>query len=200
MLRPQVFALYSEGEEAVQIGLVASETPGHRRRPREPARGRALPAGAPTWYWNARGGSYTDGGAFAFTVSETGGRRELVCTDKFGRSIGPDPEKLVPFRRAGRPRSPFRCRSRWTRSPRDLRTRRPAPASLGYGDLRSYLVAIEGLATDAGGVRRAIAALTLLMDRRVPTGRQAQRCNNRPKKDAGQSSTSPSAPRTASMS
>src|SRR5208337_4058641 len=38
-------------------------------------------------YWNARGGSYTDGGAFIFTVSEAGEGHTLTCTDKFGREI-----------------------------------------------------------------------------------------------------------------
>jgi len=35
-------------------------------------------------YWYARGGSYTDGGAFVFTINE---EKNLVCTDKFGKLI-----------------------------------------------------------------------------------------------------------------
>ncbi|MEM3523370.1 MAG: glutamate synthase, partial [Thermoproteota archaeon] len=35
-------------------------------------------------YWYARGGSYTDGGAFIYTVDRHG---NLTCTDKFGRKI-----------------------------------------------------------------------------------------------------------------
>lgn len=39
-------------------------------------------------YWNARGGSHTDGGAFIFTIEdEDGGGKRLTCTDKFGRVI-----------------------------------------------------------------------------------------------------------------
>ncbi len=39
-------------------------------------------------YWNARGGSYTDGGAFIFSVQEKApGTLELTCCDKFGREI-----------------------------------------------------------------------------------------------------------------
>ena len=41
-------------------------------------------------YWNARGGSYTDGGSFIFTVKDkesSPGQKELSCTDKFGRVI-----------------------------------------------------------------------------------------------------------------
>jgi glutamate synthase domain-containing protein 3 len=36
-------------------------------------------------YWYARGGSYTDGGAFIFTVDQSG--KDLICTDKFGQRI-----------------------------------------------------------------------------------------------------------------
>ena len=36
-------------------------------------------------YWFARGGSYTDGGAFIFTVDQSNG--DLVCTDKFGQQV-----------------------------------------------------------------------------------------------------------------
>jgi glutamate synthase domain-containing protein 3 len=43
-------------------------------------------------YWNARGGSYTDGGAFIFTVKGN----ELVITDKFGRRISVDKEHDCP--------------------------------------------------------------------------------------------------------
>jgi hypothetical protein len=41
-------------------------------------------------YWTARGGSASDGGAFMFTVKDTGkgdGSKQLICTDKFGRIV-----------------------------------------------------------------------------------------------------------------
>jgi len=108
MLRPQVFALFendvhpepasskggTHGEEKVQIGLIASERQAiHaclRSLSAEDARFKPL---ADT-YWNARGGSYTDGGAFRFTVfprempGTTGLRAyELECKNKFGESV-----------------------------------------------------------------------------------------------------------------
>jgi glutamate synthase domain-containing protein 1/glutamate synthase domain-containing protein 3 len=82
MLRPQVFAL-QEGE--VKIGLVASE------KQAIDATVSSLAHDDPRFYpmadkyWYARGGSYTDGGAFIFTVDES--RRDLTCTDKFGQVI-----------------------------------------------------------------------------------------------------------------
>jgi hypothetical protein len=66
MLRPQVFALFENGE--AQIGLIASE------RQAINAFLRSLAGEDPRYqpfadrYWAARGGSHTDGGAFRFAV------------------------------------------------------------------------------------------------------------------------------------
>ena len=92
MLRPQVFALYENLDtvEPVQIGLIASERQAInaclRSLSAEDSRFQPLA----DRYWVARGGSYTDGGAFRFTVQvrvdETHpAKAELVCEDKFGR-------------------------------------------------------------------------------------------------------------------
>jgi glutamate synthase domain-containing protein 1 len=91
MLRPQVFAL-QQGVEA--IGFAASE-----KQAIDAALASLAQEDPRFWsradrYWNARGGSHTDGGAFLFTVQPTGtGTATLVCTDKFGRRIEPDPAK-----------------------------------------------------------------------------------------------------------
>ena len=87
MLRPQVFAL-QEGE--VQVGLICSEKQAIDATlaslEREDPRFRPIA----DKYWNARGGSYTDGGAFIFNLQDTGdgsGNKHLICTDKFGTVI-----------------------------------------------------------------------------------------------------------------
>ncbi len=85
MLRPQVFAL-QEGE--VQIGLICSEKQAIDATlislQREDSRFRPIA----DKYWNARGGSYTDGGAFIFSLKDTGsGNKQLICSDKFGKVI-----------------------------------------------------------------------------------------------------------------
>ena len=68
MLRPQVFAL-QEGE--VQIGLICSEKQAIDATlislEREDPRFRPIA----DKYWNARGGSYTDGGSFIFSLKDT---------------------------------------------------------------------------------------------------------------------------------
>ncbi len=84
MLRPQVFAI-QEGD--VSIGLVASEKQAIdatlHSLAGEDGRFRLVA----DRYWNARGGSHTDGGAFVFTVQGTNGASTLTCTDKFGKVI-----------------------------------------------------------------------------------------------------------------
>lgn len=99
MLRPQVFALYeSAGEGAgvgapVQIGLIASERQAINACMRSLAAEDARFLPLADKYWVARGGSYTDGGAFTFTVSKDEQKYHLVCQDKFGSptSIAPRP-------------------------------------------------------------------------------------------------------------
>ena len=86
MLRPQVFAM-QEGE--VQIGLICSE------KQAIDATLKSLSAEDPRFcpvadhYWNARGGSSTDGGAFIFTVKDAGkgGEKVLTCANKFGEPV-----------------------------------------------------------------------------------------------------------------
>jgi glutamate synthase domain-containing protein 1/glutamate synthase domain-containing protein 3 len=105
MLRPQVFAL-QEGE--VSIGLICSE------KQAIDATLASLAAEDPRFtptadiYWNARGGSFTDGGAFLLTVTPKEGKSaangngngrvhpdyELRVTNKFG-----DPVRVLPGQR-----------------------------------------------------------------------------------------------------
>lgn len=106
MLRPQVFAL-QEGE--VSIGLICSE------KQAIDATLASLASEDPRFtpvadtYWNARGGSHTDGGAFLLTVSPTNGKAnvsgngngngqsktgyELRVTNKFGDPVATLPGK-----------------------------------------------------------------------------------------------------------
>jgi glutamate synthase domain-containing protein 1/glutamate synthase domain-containing protein 3 len=86
MLRPQVFALSDSGE--VQIGLICSEKQAIDATLRGLAREDPRFCPVADKYWNARGGSSTDGGAFIFTVGEDAqGRKRLSVADKFGREV-----------------------------------------------------------------------------------------------------------------
>jgi glutamate synthase domain-containing protein 1/glutamate synthase domain-containing protein 3 len=84
MLRPQVFAL-QEGD--VKIGLIASERQAIDACLRSIAAEDERFAAKADFYWNARGGSHTDGGAFVFTLDRQMETPRLKCFDKFGREI-----------------------------------------------------------------------------------------------------------------
>ncbi|MFH2008543.1 MAG: glutamate synthase, partial [bacterium] len=88
MLRPQVFAL-QHGE--VSIGIVASEKQAIDNTLAVLAAQDSRFRTVADRYWNARGGSYTDGGAFAFELQRSGegagAGYALRCTDKFGRPV-----------------------------------------------------------------------------------------------------------------
>jgi glutamate synthase domain-containing protein 1/glutamate synthase domain-containing protein 3 len=91
MLRPQVFAWQestAEDGSKVSIGLAASEKQGI-----DAALESLAEADKRFWpradkFWNARGGSHTDGGAFLFTVQpDEDGAAQLTVQDKFGAQI-----------------------------------------------------------------------------------------------------------------
>lgn len=87
MLRPQVFA-YHDGE--VQVGLICSEKQAIDATLASLAREDHRICPIADKYWNARGGSHTDGGAFVFTIMgdpEKPGQKRMVCTDKFGEEV-----------------------------------------------------------------------------------------------------------------
>ncbi len=178
MLRPQVFAL-QEGE--ISVGIIASEkqaidatlTSLHHEDPRVcPVADRC---------WNARGGSYTDGGAFTFTVTADG---RLSCTNKFGDPVTTPPGQIhhhlairvAPVARTGgAPHHAFRG----ARGPEpDVSSDatlsaqgRAGLVSWDYGALETWLDAVRAAARagdDARGI--VLNALTFLIDRRLPTG------------------------------
>ncbi|MEE4353517.1 MAG: hypothetical protein V2J25_11675 [Desulfatiglans sp.] len=96
MLRPQVFALHN-GQ--VQVGLVCSEKQAidatlKSLSDEDPRIGTVADR-----YWNARGGSHTDGGAFIFNLDKkekNPTERTLTCVDKFGSEVTV-PEDQVPY-------------------------------------------------------------------------------------------------------
>lgn len=101
MLRPQVFAFEDasfRGGEG-RIALIASEKQAidsclqSLERAGSPFR---YPADR---YWNARGGSHSDGGAFAFTFDKR--TRRLSATDKFGCEVRVPKTDAVVARAAG---------------------------------------------------------------------------------------------------
>ena len=106
MLRPQVFAYQDftwreepganidgrHREPAPAIGIIASEKQAIDGT-LDALAASGLPFKKPAdRYWNARGGSHSDGGAFVFTLDGAG---RLAAADKFGNAVtvkGPEPK------------------------------------------------------------------------------------------------------------
>jgi len=96
MLRPQVFALH-DGQ--VQVGLICSEKQAIDATLRSLSDEDPRVGTVADKYWNARGGSYTDGGAFIFNLGgngSTAGVKDLTCLDKFGKEVRV-PSGQVPY-------------------------------------------------------------------------------------------------------
>ncbi len=82
MLRPQVFA-FVDGE--VQIGIIGSEKQAIDATLASLAKDDKRICPVADKYWNARGGSYSDGGAFIFDIiPDDKGKYRIECKDKFG--------------------------------------------------------------------------------------------------------------------
>jgi glutamate synthase domain-containing protein 1/glutamate synthase domain-containing protein 3 len=180
MLRPQVFALQDNGD--VQIGLICSEKQAIDATLRSLAKEDMRFCPVADRYWNARGGSSTDGGAFVFTVGENGdGKKKMTCTDKFGREVKLNIGSV-------------RCdnlseEDEKAEAPQELKDkvdgwlRQGAPAGVDAifqhaqglpdwkaGDLKRFCRLIVDGATDAATIATAVEALTLLRDRRFYYG------------------------------
>ena len=87
MLRPQVFALH-DGQ--VQVGLICSEKQAIDATLRSLSDEDPRVGTVADRYWNARGGSYADGGSFIFSLEQKPGEsqeRRLRCVDKFGQEV-----------------------------------------------------------------------------------------------------------------
>jgi len=181
MLRPQVFAL-QKGD--FQIGLICSE------KQAIDATLQSLATEDPRFgtvadkYWNARGGSYTDGGAFIFTVSRNGGSDyALTCTDKFGREISvPREQEPYDFANAG---APIRLESRAGKE-LDARLGEKSAEEIykslarrfkdwKYGKIRSVMDHLVHVAREDHNKGKVIDVLTLLLDRRYPLGAKRRR-------------------------
>lgn len=181
MLRPQVFAL-SKGE--VEIGLICSEKQAIDATLRSLAREDARFCAVADRYWNARGGSSTDGGAFIFSLEERDGRKRLCCTDKFGRPVvleaGAGRCDLPPGDAAeDRPPADVlqSVRDALKRGDGEGLFRRTAEAIRDWtpGQVRGFCAAVRNAADHGGQKAAAIDALTLLRDRHYDTGAK-RRC------------------------
>ncbi|MCJ7596603.1 MAG: hypothetical protein MUO52_17700, partial [Desulfobacterales bacterium] len=175
MLRPQVFALH-DGQ--IQLGLICSE------KQAIDATLRSLSDEDPRFgtsadlYWNARGGSYTDGGAFVFNLDANGAERRLTCEDKFGREIRA-PEGQIPYlpgrviyalEDEGRERFDIERFFELQRPDLLFEYLVEGVETWGYADLMDCFRQIRAWALKGDAYFEvALAALTRMIDRRYPT-------------------------------
>ena len=181
MLRPQVFAL-QKGE--VEIGLICSEKQAIDATLQSLAREDPRFGTLADRYWNARGGSYTDGGAFIFSVQEKApGVLELTCSDKFGREI-----TVPPDRQPYDFRIPITDDGLEAGNKKKLKERLPSGdipglfndwisflAESDYRRLGSWIRYLVELARSEKLKPEVLELLTLILDRRYPTGPKRRR-------------------------
>ncbi|MBN1452183.1 MAG: hypothetical protein JW963_14295 [Anaerolineales bacterium] len=172
MLRPQVFALQEVGNGGPSIGFAASEKQGIDAALESLAAEDARFWARADRYWNARGGSHTDGGAFIFSVNPNGNGKpsKMVCTDKFGREVGIDASYL-PYQKNGDPGTESDTVVLPELDTSELLDwfKKQIP-TWEYGEFKQALGAlVQGTDTDTRR-KRAIQVLTGLIDRRYPTG------------------------------
>jgi glutamate synthase domain-containing protein 1/glutamate synthase domain-containing protein 3 len=171
MLRPQVFALQDPGNGGPAVGFAASEKQAIDAALESLAAEDTRFWGRADLVWNARGGSHTDGGAFAFTVvRENDGSARLECADKFGRPI-----------RVEEPAAVRQCRSApaigadesalpWGGAAEVLAHVVDRIRTWSYPDAQRFCHRLTSRFGDDHGRRLGLESLALLIDRRYPTG------------------------------
>ncbi|MDP2156196.1 MAG: glutamate synthase [Nitrospirota bacterium] len=182
MLRPQVFAL-QKGE--VEIGLICSEKQAIDATLESLAKEDPRFGKVADHYWNARGGSYTDGGAFIFGVKETEpGKMALTCTDKFGRLVDVPTDQPPLDSRARLQTVPGASADQAKDILKDLSEKnmdkifadlKERFLEWDYAQFSAFLDDIISLAQRDEQRETSITLLSLLLDRRYPTGKMRRR-------------------------
>jgi glutamate synthase domain-containing protein 1/glutamate synthase domain-containing protein 3 len=175
MLRPQVFA-FCDGD--VQVGLIASEKQAIDATLLSLSKDDIRICPVADRYWNARGGSHTDGGAFIFNLAEESGRLRMTCTDKFGKSVSL-PEGAEPYDFASETYLSHKVSEGIEKKIRDLTESNAADlnryiceniSAWSYDDLRAVCRTITENVKNTKRFDVAITAFTMLHDYRYPIG------------------------------
>ncbi len=184
MLRPQVFALH-DGE--VQVGLVCSEQQAIDATLKSLSEEDPRIGTVADMYWNARGGSYTDGGSFIFNLDrkEPGSiERVISCVDKFGREIKVEKEQdaYLPdqqYFEMGDAGSDTAEAAKYLEASNGdglFEYFKDAVTKLNYDGLMKFLKAVKAEALKSNtNLDTAVYALTKLIDIRYTTGDKKRR-------------------------
>ena len=178
MLRPQVFAIH-DGQ--IQVGLICSEQQAIDATLKSLSDEDPRIGTKADLYWNARGGSHTDGGSFIFSLEKAdsnSGYRHMACCDKFGKEIKVTGDQVAYL--PGRVYYIMEDHARGNFNiPEFFELQRPELLSAyiidnirtwDYSDLMQCLKEIKGWALSGDAhLEVAIKALTDLLDRRYTT-------------------------------
>lgn len=171
MLRPQVFAM-EHGE--VQIGLICSEKQAIDATLKSLAAEDKRFCPIADNYWNARGGSATDGGAFIFTVRDSAkgdGSKELTCANKFGQPVKVAPGVIPGSSRARATAGKHSANLTGMNLVEIKKIARKDLAGWDYQALREFASGLVAAAKNDDAARAgAIEVLTYLNDIRIPLG------------------------------
>ena len=183
MLRPQVFA-FCDGQ--VQVGLICSEKQAIDATLLSLSKDDNRICPVADRYWNARGGSHNDGGAFIFNLQkDAAGKMRITCTDKFGKLVPlPRGKESCDFSRelppTGAAASPppahvdaAPARRGWdvaTPAVEIFETMRSLVPQWTFDEFRLACRQITQQAKDPSKTASAIEVLTLLNDRIYSTG------------------------------
>ncbi|HVN16327.1 MAG TPA: hypothetical protein VMT73_11350, partial [Anaerolineales bacterium] len=171
MLRPQVFAwqenIFEDGTKAA-IGFAASEKQGIDAALESLAKSDSRFWTRADRYWNARGGSHTDGGAFFYKVQSNGKGMDITCTDKFGRPISmPTHTSAFRFDKASAAKSKLNIPSASAKE--TFNWFKDQVTHWEYAQLAGFLAQVEDESIK-GNQPEITELLTLIMDRRYDTG------------------------------
>ena len=176
MLRPQVFA-FADGE--VQVGLICSEKQAIDATLLSMSKDDSRICPVADKYWNARGGSSTDGGSFIFTLNQdSAGKYRLQCTDKFGAPVTLPAGTEIGYL-SKELQAPVAQRETIEQGIRRAYDAGDMPAfqyftehlpDWSFAEVAFACEAVVVLASDSHQFARAIEILTLLNDRHYATG------------------------------
>ncbi|MCP4138124.1 MAG: glutamate synthase [bacterium] len=176
MLRPQVFA-FADGE--VQVGLICSEKQAIDATMQSLSEEDNRICPVADQYWNARGGSHTDGGAFIFNLAKNEeGKIRMTCSDKFGEPVQmPDETESCDFTSDSYMTHLVnddirkKIEQNYESGADDLFAYiRDNISFWAFQDVRAVCKMIIDRSKDTRGIETAINALTMLNDYRYPTG------------------------------
>lgn len=171
MLRPQVFALH-DGE--VKLGLICSEKQAIDATLKSLSQEDPRVGSVADLYWNARGGSHTDGGAFVFEIDDPkylppGSSLDLRCYNKFGEEVRA-PKGQRPYIPGTIDIVPMGLSRELSSPEKEVDGFLSSLPLASYKEILLYMEEIKDHAKKGSkGLKNAIEILTLLIDKRYPT-------------------------------